>query len=50
MVVDKFGGYCGVPSSMVVTAVAATRVLANTTAANNTTVVSNKTWAAALYV
>lgn len=58
-VVDKFGGYCGVPSSLVVTAVAAsTRVLAaaaattttTTTNTTNTTAVSNKTWTAGLYV
>lgn len=53
MVTDEFGGYCGVPSDLVVTAVAvtnSTRLLANTTVGNNTTVVSNATWSASLYV
>lgn len=54
MVTDEFGGFCGVPSDLVVTAVAvtnsSTRVLVNTTAGNNTTVVSNATWSASLYV
>jgi hypothetical protein len=52
MVTDEFGGYCGVPSDLVVAAVAttnATRVLANTTT-TNATAVSNKTWSASVFV
>lgn len=51
MVTDEFGGYCGVPSDLVVAAavVNASRVLA-ANATVNTTVVSNATWSASVYV